>query len=266
MVYGIIDTHAHYDDPAFDCDRDALLAGTGNGIVRKIINIGDTPESCVRTLELSRTYSNVYAAIGVHPSETLALDENVFNGLADMAEQNSIRGGHGRVVAVGEIGLDYHEDTVPRSTQKKWFIRQMELACRLGLPVSIHSRDAAEDTLEIADSFRGRVSGVIHCFSYSAEQAAAYDRLGYAVGIGGVVTFKSARKIKEVVSGVPDRQLLLETDSPYIAPEPLRGSRNSSWNLPLVVKAIAGLRGTSEEEVMRITAENAVRIFGLDAE
>ncbi len=264
MQYGIIDTHAHYDDSDFDADRDLLLKQAGSSIVRKIINIGDTPASCRSTLELSRRYENVYAAIGVHPEETAGLSEEVFAELSDMAAKNSILTGRGRVVAVGEIGLDYHEDTVPRETQKKWFIRQMELAERLSLPVSIHSRDAAEDTLTVVRKFAGRVTGVIHCFSYSAEQAALYDSMGYAVGIGGVVTFKNARKIKEVAASVPDRQLVLETDSPYIAPEPHRGTRNTSWNLPLVADEIAKLRGISSEEVMRITADNAVRIFRLD--
>ena len=266
MSAGIIDTHAHYDDPSFDADRDSLLNKTGHSIVRKIINIGNTPESCFTTLELSRKYENVYAAIGVHPSETGALDEETFNRLADIASDNSINTGRGRVAAIGETGLDYHEDYVMRETQRMWFIRQMELAERLSLPVSIHSRDAAEDTLEIVRQFAGKVRGVIHCFSYSQEIAACYDKIGYAVGIGGVATFKNARKIREVVASVPDRQLLLETDSPYIAPEPHRGTRNTSWNLPYVVSKIAEIRNVSEEEVMRITSENAIRIFGLDAD
>ncbi len=260
---GIIDTHAHYDDQAFDIDRDALLAQVGHSTVTKIINIGDSPSSCRSTLEISRKYENVYAAIGVHPTETGALNDDIFAELADMAENNLQRDGRGHVVAIGEIGLDYHEEGVSKEVQQKWFIRQMELAQRLNLPVSIHSRDAAEDTLEIIKRFGGKVKGVIHCFSYSKEMAAEYDRLGFAIGIGGVVTFKNAKKIKEVAADVPDRQIVLETDSPYIAPEPNRGTRNTSWNLTYVVTEIAKLRDTTEDEIMRITTENAVRIFGL---
>lgn len=263
MAEGIIDTHAHYDDTAFDADRDELLKKAGHSIIKEIINIGNTPSSCVETLELSRRYENVYAAIGVHPSETGALDEEVFSGLSDMAKKNMLRSGSGRVVAIGEIGLDYHDESVSREMQRSWFIRQMELAQRLKLPVSIHSRDAAEDTLSVIRQFSGEVYGVIHCFSYSKEIAAEYDRLGYAIGIGGVVTFKNSKKIKEVVSSVPDRQMVLETDCPYIAPEPHRGTRNTSWNLSYVTAEIARLRGITEDEVMRITTENSARIFGL---
>ena len=163
--------------------------------ITKIINIGDSPSSCRSTLEISRKYENVYAAIGVHPTETGALNDDIFAELADMAENNLQRDGRGHVVAIGEIGLDYHEEGVSKEVQQKWFIRQMELAQRLNLPVSIHSRDAAEDTLEIIKRFGGKVKGVIHCFSYSKEMAAEYDRLGFAIGIGGVVTFKNAKKI-----------------------------------------------------------------------
>ena len=263
MSAGIIDTHAHYDDPAFDADRDSLLMRVGHSIIGKVIDIGNTAESCREVLTLSRKYENVYAAIGVHPSETGALDDRIFDELAGMAEGDSLLTGSGRVAAIGEIGLDYHEDAVSREAQKKWFVRQMELAESLSLPVSIHSRDAAEDTLEVVRSFAGRVHGVIHCFSYSREIADEYEKLGYAIGIGGVVTFKNARKIKETVSAVPEHQIVLETDSPYIAPEPHRGTRNTSWNLPYVVSEIARLRGISDEEVVRFTSENARRIFGL---
>ena len=163
----------------------------------------------------------------------------------------------------GEIGLDYYWDQESHDVQKKWFVRQLELAEKLGKPVNIHSRDAAADTMEIMREYGKRLRGIIHCYSYSPEMAAEYVKMGYSIGIGGVVTFKNGRKLKETVQKVPIESLVLETDCPYLSPEPNRGKRNSSLNLKYVAAAIAGLKGITPEEVIQITSENAERIYGI---
>lgn len=256
---GIIDTHAHYDDAQFDEDREALLSGLPDEKISLVVNVSASLDSSVRTVELTKGYANVYGAVGVHPDAAAELDEDGFARLRKLACLP-------KIVAVGEIGLDYYWDASEREVQKKWFIRQMVLAQELKLPFIVHSREAAEDTLRLVRQVdNGRTGGVIHCFSYSREMAAEYLKMGYYLGIGGVVTFKNARKLKEVVEEAPLDRLVLETDSPYLAPVPFRGKRNTSWNLPLVAEEIGRIRGLSEEEVVRITAENALRLYGLDA-
>lgn len=252
---GIFDTHAHYDDEAFDGDREELLKGLpGQGIAR-VVNIGSSLASCQRTLELMDRYDHVYGAMGVHPSETGELDEENFGLLKEWCRQE-------KCLALGEIGLDYYWDEPDRETQKKWFLRQLFLARELGLPVVIHSREAAKDTVDILTAERaGEIGGVIHCYSYTKETARSFLDMGFYFGIGGVLTFKNAKKLKEVVEYIPMDRIVLETDCPYLAPEPYRGKRNSSLNLPYVVTAVSQIKGISEEEVRRATWENGVSLY-----
>jgi len=251
----IFDTHAHYDDEAFDEDRDALLSGLPSRGIEMVVNIGSSIQTTKKTLELVKKYPFVYGAVGVHPSETGELEEPLMDWLKEAA-------GRPKIVAIGEIGLDYYWDEPGREVQKHWFIRQLDLARETGLPVVIHSRDAAKDTLDIMKGQKARdIGGVIHCFSYGVELAKEYLDMGFYLGIGGVVTFKNARKLKEVVEYMPMERMVLETDCPYLSPEPLRGKRNSSWNLPYVVKAVSGIKGISEEDVISITRDNARAMY-----
>lgn len=251
----LFDTHAHYDDEAFDEDREALLqALPGQGIAR-VVNVGSSLASCQKTLELMDRYDYIYGAIGVHPSETGELDEENFKQLEDWCR-------HEKCLAVGEIGLDYYWDEPDREVQKKWFVRQLALARKLQLPVVIHSRDAAKDTVDIMTAERaGEIGGVIHCYSYTKETAKSFLDMGFYFGIGGVLTFKNAKKLKEAVEYIPMDRLVLETDCPYLSPEPNRGKRNSSLNIPYVVTVMSQLKGVSEEEVRRAAWENALQLY-----
>ncbi len=253
----IFDTHAHYDDEQFDTDRDALLRGMQEHEVGTIINVGASLDGCRRSVELADRYDFMYAAVGVHPDEVGMLDE------AFLAWMRETAGAHEKVVAVGEIGLDYHWDVEPREVQKKWFIRQMELARELNLPICVHSRDAAKDTYDLIAEYGQGLSGVIHCYSYSPQMAAEYVKMGYHIGLGGVVTFKNAKKSKETAQLVPIEKILLETDSPYMAPVPFRGKRNNSAYLHYVAEEIAELKDMTKEEVIEQTEKNARQLFGI---
>lgn len=251
----MIDSHAHYDDEAFDQDREELISSVFESGVRKIINVGASMESCKTTLALAEKYKHIYAAIGVHPSDTAELTEKDMEWLS---EKSSLS----KVVAIGEIGLDYYWDTPDRETQKKWFQRQLALAKEVHLPVVIHSRDAAADTISIMkECGADTIPGVIHCYSYTKESAREFLDMGYSFGIGGVLTFKNAKKLKEAVAYIPMDRILLETDCPYLSPEPNRGKRNSSLNIPYVAGVMAQMKGISEEEVIRITSENTEKLF-----
>lgn len=253
----IFDTHAHYDDEAFDMDREELIESLRENGIGCVVNVGASLSSCKTTMELAEKYPFFYAAVGVHPNETAELTQKDMEWLKTMSTGE-------KVVAIGEIGLDYYWDEPDRELQKKWFSEQLAVAKETGLPVIIHSRDAAKDTLDIMKAeHKGTTGGVIHCFSYGVEMAREYLNMGYFLGIGGVLTFKNAKKLKEVVEYAPMSQLVLETDCPYLAPVPNRGTRNSSLNLPYVVEAVAELRSMEPEEVIRITAENARRLYRL---
>ncbi len=253
----IFESHAHYDDRRFDPDRKELLLSMEEHGIETIINVGSDLEGVNKTLALTEEYPFVYGAVGIHPSEIGDLNEEVYEWMRE-------RCSHPKVVAVGEIGLDYYweKEDEARRNQRYWFCRQMELAREQELPVIIHSREAAEDTLKLVQGIHGeQIPGVIHCFSYSPEQAMEYIRMGYYIGIGGVITFKNARKLKETAAVIPLEHILLETDCPYLSPEPERGKRNSSLNLPYVAQVIAELRGITSEEVIAAARENARRLF-----
>lgn len=252
----IFETHAHYDDEQFDTDRDELLRSMEEGGVGTIVNVSATYESCENVVKLAEKYPFLYAAVGVHPDEVGALNEVTFARMKELFSNP-------KVVAVGEIGLDYYWDNESHDLQKEWFVRQLALARELHLPVLIHSRDAAADTMEIMKAYGQGLDGVIHCFSYSKEMAREYVKMGYYIGVGGVVTFKNAKKMKEVVEEVPLESILLETDCPYLAPEPNRGKKNSSLNLVYVAQKIAQIKGVTYEEVVAQTEENARKMYHL---
>ncbi|MBO5030680.1 MAG: TatD family hydrolase [Lachnospiraceae bacterium] len=251
----IFETHAHYDDEAFDEDRDVLLSSMHDNGIGFIVNVGASLKSTKTSIKLAEKYPFVYAAAGVHPNETAELGEETFAWLKEQCL-------HKKVAAVGEIGLDYYWDEPSHQIQKLWFERQLELAREIKKPVIIHSRDAAKDTYDILTAHNaGEIGGVVHCYSYSAEMAMDYVKMGFYIGIGGVVTFKNGKKMKEVVEAVPIEKILLETDSPYLSPEPNRGKRNSSLNIPYVAQKIAEIKGISYDEVVSITEENAKQLY-----
>lgn len=262
----IFDTHAHYDDEAFDEDRKALLLSMKENGVGTIVNVGADIESSKMSLALSEEYSFIYAALGVHPSGTKELNEDQMEWLKKTALAYSAQNG-GKVVAIGEIGLDYYwndEDEPDKTVQKKWFERQIVLAKEVGLPIIIHSREAAKDTCEIVKAKQaGENGGIVHCYSYSKELARDFLDMDFSFGIGGVVTFKNSRKLKEVVEYLPIDRILLETDCPYLSPVPNRGKRNSSLNLPYVVQTISEIKGIEPERVVEITQDNARKLFGI---
>lgn len=254
----IFDTHAHYDDEAFDGDREELLRSLKEHGIGAAVNVGASIASSERTLELIKKWPCLYGAVGVHPNETGELTEEKIRWLKKAS-------GEPKVVAIGEIGLDYYWDEPDRDIQKKWFVRQMDLAREVELPLIIHSRDAAKDTLDMMKAERaGEMGGVIHCFSYGVDMAREYLNMGFYIGIGGVLTFQNGKKLKEVAEFVPLDRIVLETDSPYLSPVPNRGKRNSSLNLPYVVEALARIKGVSEEEIIEITNRNAGRLYRLE--
>ena len=253
----IFDTHAHYDDDAFDEDRDVLLSGMREQNVEYIVNVGASMASSERSIELAEKYPFVYAAVGVHPDEVGELDEEKFTKLREWTA-------HEKVKAVGEIGLDYYWDKEKHDLQKHWFMRQMELASEVKLPMIVHSREAAKDTLDMVIAAKPlNLSGIIHCYSYSVEIAREYLNMGYYLGIGGVLTFKNAKKLKEVAEYTPLSQIVLETDCPYLAPVPFRAKRNDSSKLSYVAEELAAIKQIPVEEVIRITNENGRRLYNI---
>ena len=251
----IFDTHAHYDDDAFDEDRDELLSGMAAKNVEYIVNVGASMASSERSLGLAEKYPFIYAAVGVHPDEVGELDEEKFAKLREWTK-------HEKVKAVGEIGLDYYWDKEGHDLQKQWFMRQMELSHEANLPMIVHSREAAKDTLDMVIAAKPLdLSGIIHCYSYSVEQAREYLNMGYYIGIGGVLTFKNAKKLKEVAEYAPLSQIVLETDCPYLAPTPFRGKRNDSSMIAYVAEELAAIKNMPVEEVLRITNENGKKLY-----
>ena len=253
----IFETHAHYDDRQFDEDREELLRSLLEAGIDTVVNIGASMESNRKTIELMENYDFIYGVLGIHPTDSGQLEEV---GLEWLKEACS----HPKCLAIGEIGLDYYWDEPDREIQKKWFRRQLNLAREMNLPVVIHSRDAALDTIEIMKEERAwEIGGVVHCFSYTKETAKIFLDMGFYIGVGGVITFANGKKLKETVEEIPMDRIVLETDCPYLSPVPYRGKRNSSLNLPLVVEAIAEIKGISKEEVERITYENAKSLYGI---
>ena len=253
------DTHAHYDDEAFDQDRDVLLPELHRQGMTLINDIGCDIPSSKKAISIAEAYPFVYAVVGAWPGNTGDMTE------ADLDTYRQLAG-HPKVVAIGEIGLDYHYDDVPREIQQHWFDRQMALADELGKPVVIHEREAHGDGMEIVRKWANKVPGVFHCFSGSAEMAQELVRLGWYVSFTGVVTFKNARRALEAIAAVPMDRIMIETDCPYLAPVPYRGKRNHSGYVPKVAEKIAEIKGLSTEEVAAITMENGKRFFRIPTE
>ena len=249
------DTHAHYDDKAFDEDREELLAAMPEAGVGLILIPGCDLGSSRRALEIAQRHAHVYAAVGIHPEELAGCREGDLAEIAELTE-------NARCVAVGEIGLDYYWDASRKEEQKALFLRQLELALERGLPVIVHDREAHGDCLEIVSRYEG-LRGVFHCFSGSAEMAEQILRRGWDLGFDGPVTYKNARKAIEVLELCPVDRILLETDSPYLSPVPMRGRRNDSRNLRYIAEKIGEIKGMTGQEVAAAAADNGRRLFGI---
>ncbi len=250
------DTHTHLDDDRFNDDRAIVIQKMFDAGVSLAVNIGADMKSSAKSVKIAREYDFIYAAVGVHPHDVENMTEQDVETLKQLAQDK-------KVVAIGEIGLDYYYDNSPRELQKKWFRRQIELAKELNLPYVVHDRDAHADCLEIIKE-SGYFRGVMHCYSGSAEMAQELLKLGFYISFAGPVTFKNGKKAKEAAKAVPIDKLLIETDSPYLTPEPYRGQRNDSSYVPYVAREIAALKGLTEEETARLTLENGKRFFGIE--
>lgn len=249
------DTHAHYDDARFDEDRDALIASLTGNNVELVVNPGSDMESSRAAVGLSEKYSFIYSAVGVHPHEAEGLTEEDISELRSLSKRD-------KVVAVGEIGLDYYRDLSPRSAQKLAFERQLQLAYEINMPVIIHDREAHADTLDILRNFDLK-SVVYHCYSGSLEYAKTLLTLGYYLSFTGAITFKGAQKSHDVIRYMPIDRLMLETDAPYLAPAPHRGERNDSTFLPPVAQLMADIRGITIDELTEATFQTGKRFFGV---
>lgn len=251
----IFESHAHYEDERFNEDRKELLESFPSKGIGYVVNVASSLATIDKTLELMKEYDFIYGTVGVHPEECATLQESDMEHFKELCKDP-------KVVAIGEIGLDYYWNEPEAEIQKKWFIRQLQLAKEVKLPVIIHSRDAAKDTMDIMKEYHAEeVGGVVHCFSYSVEMAQEFIKMGFYIGVGGVVTFKNGKKLKEVVEHIPLERILIETDCPYMAPVPHRGERNSSLNLKYIAEEIARIKHVSYETVVDVTRENAKRMY-----
>ena len=250
----LFDTHAHMDDRAYDADREELLASLPGAGIGLLMNPGCSLESSRNTDKLSKAYDYIYAAVGSHPDVADEVNEAVLEEYRMLCKQNN------KIKAIGEIGLDYHYEDIPREIQLKAFRMQMELARELDLPVIVHEREAHEDGLKVVDDFP-EVKGVFHCYSGSAEMARELVKRGWYIGFTGVLTFKNARKAVEVASQIPLDRIVLETDCPYMSPEPFRGKRNDPGKLYRMAEKLAEIRGLTVEEIHAITMENGKRLY-----
>lgn len=249
------DTHTHLDDEKFDQDRELVIENLKKEGVSLAVNVGADLTSSKNSIALAEQYDFIYAAVGVHPNEVGEMQDEDLETLSNMTK-------HKKVVAIGEIGLDYHYDEPGRDVQKLWFEKQLRLAQTLNMPFIVHDRDAHQDTLELLKKV-GYYNGVMHCFSGSCEMAKILLDLGFYISIAGQVTFKNAPKVKEVAKMVPADRLFIETDSPYLTPEPHRGARNNSANVKFTCAKIAELKGISAEELAKITLENGKKFYGI---
>lgn len=252
-MINIFDSHAHYDDKAFNNDRYDLLDSLFKSGISGIINAGSDLRTSRISLDLSKKYELVYAAVGIHPHEAQKASRNFINDIRNMIKEGA--------VAIGEIGLDYHYDFSPREAQVKIFEDQLKLAKEMDIPVIVHDRDAHMDSMNLLKKYKPK--GVVHCFSGSYEMALEVIKLGMYIGIGGALTFKNARKLVEIVSRIDMSKILLETDCPYMTPEPYRGKRNDSSYIPIIAKRIAEIKSRDPQEILNIAAENTKTLFNL---
>lgn len=253
----LFDTHAHFDDPQFDSDRDEVIKSLADDGVTRVMNIGANMETSKKAIEIANKYDFIYATVGVHPCDTYDMTDEDIERLRIMAKNNP------KVRAIGEIGLDYHFDDTKPDIQKEWFIKQLHLAKELNMPVVIHDRDSKGDAIEILKR-EGISNGVMHCFSGSAETARELVKMGFMISFTGVLTFKNARRAVEACRSIPIERLMIETDCPYMAPEPHRGERNYSGYVKYVARKMAEIKGLSYEETARITMENGLRFYEIE--
>jgi TatD DNase family protein len=250
----LVDSHAHLQRTSFDRDREKVLVRAREACVDYIVNIGFDLNDCTKGVKLAEQHEGLYATVGIHPHNAVQLDQNVLNKLRELSENP-------KVVAIGEIGLDYYRDLSPREAQKKAFEAQLLLAKELNLPVVIHDREAHKDVLEIISRFRGKIEGIMHCFSGSKEMAEQCIRSGFLVSFAGNVTYPNAHKLHKTAKWIDLKKILLETDSPWLAPQDMRGKRNEPSFLPLTAKKIASLKGICMDELAAATTKNAEAIF-----
>lgn len=255
----LFDSHAHLDDERFDDDREKVINSLKENGVDLIVDPGSDISSSVQAVNLSKEYENIYAAVGVHPHSAKDMNEDTLKILKALSKND-------KVVAIGEIGLDYHYDNSPRDVQKKWFKEQIKLAKELNLPIIIHTREAQKDTFDIVkEEYDENLRGVLHCYSGSLEMAREYLDMGFYISFAGPITFKNSKVPKQVAKEVPLDKLLVETDCPYLTPEPHRGKRNEPLYVRYVASTIAELKGITFEEVARRTKENAIRFFEIQS-
>ena len=252
----LFDTHAHLNDPAFDEDREALMAGLADKGIGLVMNAGCSLESSRDIIRMAERYPWLYASVGSHPDSADEVNEEVIEEYRKLCS-------HEKVKAIGEIGLDYYYEDIPREIQKNAFRMQMALANELDMPVIIHEREAHDDGMRIVKEFP-KVKGVFHCYSGSAEMARQLVNMGWYIGFTGVLTFKNARKAVETAASVPLERIVLETDCPFMAPEPFRGKRNDPGYLPKMAEKLAEIRGISVEEAIAVTTENAKRLYRIE--
>ena len=251
----LFDSHTHLDDSKFDGDREEIIEKIKDSGVAAVVNIGCNIPTSENSIKLAEEYDFIYATVGFHPCDTGSMTEDDLQKIKELAA-------HKKVVAIGEIGLDYHWDNVSRDVQKYWFKRQLDLAAELGMPVSIHNRDAHEDTFNIIK--RSDAKGIIHCCSCSKEMALEFVKLGYYISFAGPITYKNGVKNAEVAKAVPMDRLLIETDAPYLAPEGFRGKRNDSSLMRITCEKLAEIKGVTFEEMAEQTFKNAKKVYRLD--
>ncbi len=253
----LVDTHAHLDFPRFDKDRKEVIKRAFDGGIKTIVNIGTDMTSSRNSVELSRRYEDIYAVIGIHPHNADSFNLNVSKKLKKLADNE-------KVVAIGEIGLDFHYDNSPRQKQKQAFRAQLRLAKSLNLPIVIHTRDADEETIKILKEEKAdEIGGIMHCFASGKKMAKEVLNLGFHLAFGGLITFKNLSDLREVVSEVPLEKLLLETDSPYLTPDPYRGKRNEPLYVKYVAEKVAEIKDISVEEVAKKTTFNAKKVYNI---
>jgi TatD DNase family protein len=251
-----IDSHAHLEMKAFDRDRDEVIARAQKAGVDYIVTVGTTLDDCKKAIFLAHSYESIYAAVGIHPHEVKNINNDTYDSLKELAADN-------KVVAYGEIGLDFFRNLSPRDVQIKRFGEQLELAGEIGLPVVIHDREAHRETLSMLQKWKGNQRGIIHCFSGNYEMARECLDMGFFISIPGTITFKKSETLQKVVENIPITSLLLETDSPYLSPHPKRGRRNKPANVILTAQRVAEIKGLPLEEVGKITSQNTKNVFGI---
>ena len=253
----LIDSHVHLDDERYNGERETIIKSLRDNNVEMVINVGADMESSRATIELCKSYDNIYGSVGVHPHYASELDEDRLREIEEMSRED-------KIIAIGEIGLDFFYDNSPRDIQRYWFKRQLDLAKKLGLPVIIHARDADQEVFDtLKEAQDGSLRGVMHCYSGSRELAKEYVKIGFHLSLGGPVTFKNAKRVRDVADFIPLDRLLIETDGPYLTPVPYRGKVNRPEYVHYVAEKIAEVKGISYDELVEATSENVKKLFGI---